>query len=65
MIKILEGPEPAVCSNCGCKFTYEASDVKSDMYLDRYAFLGILPLNKHCRAVRCPICNEPYVIQSY
>lgn len=65
MIKIIEGPEPVICENCGCKFTFEAEDVKYDRYLDRYGFLGMLPLNKSCRTVRCPICNEPYIIQIY
>jgi len=65
MINIIEGPEPVTCKNCGCKFTFEAEDVKNDRYLDKYGFLGMLPLTKSCRAVRCPICNEPYLIKIY
>lgn len=65
MIKIVKGPEPVTCGNCGCKFTFESFDVKSDFYYDRYAFLGILPLNKPCQAVRCPVCHEPYIIKMY
>ena len=65
MIKIIENPKPVTCSNCGCKFTFEASDVKLDKYIDEGAFLGILPLTKMCKSVRCPICNTPRIIKYY
>ena len=65
MIKIIKSPDPAICDNCGCKFTYEAEDVKWDRVLDRNGFLGILPLCKSVRAVRCPVCNNPVVIEWY
>ena len=65
MIKIIKSPDPAICDNCGCKFTYEAEDVKWDRVLDRNGFLGILPLCKSARAVRCPVCNNPVVIEWY
>lgn len=65
MVKIIKNPEPVKCDNCGCIFSYEASDVQHDVYMDRYGFLGMLPLSKRCKAVRCPICNEPYIIQRY
>ena len=65
MKKVIESPEPLICDKCGCKFTYEAEDVKFDRVLVRSGFLGILPLCRSARAVRCPICNNAIVIEWY
>lgn len=64
MIKIIENPEPVKCENCGCVFTFDKEDVKTDWYWDPQAFLGILGLSKRCEGVRCPICNHLYVIRN-
>ena len=41
----------ATCNKCGCKFSYELSDLKKD--ITHYAF----DLN----VVECPCCKERYI----
>lgn len=61
-MRIIKNPEPIKCEKCGCVFEYNEQDIKDDYFLDYGAFLGILPLSKRCKGVRCPICDNLYVV---
>lgn len=62
-MKIIKKPESVKCENCGCVFEFDEKDIRSDWYLDPNAFLGLLPMSKRCMGVRCPICNDLYIIR--
>lgn len=63
-MKIIKKPEPVKCENCGCVFEFDEKDIRTNYYyLDHHAFLGLLPMTKRCTGVRCPVCNELYVIK--
>ena len=62
-MRIIKNPEPIKCEECGCVFEYSEQDIKYDYFLDYGGFLGILPLPKRCKGVRCPICSNLYVVK--
>ena len=63
-MKIIKGPDPITCENCGCQFEYDKDDViVNDVEMRDGAFIGILPLSKHCNSIRCPICNHKIILE--
>ena len=62
-MRIIKGPDPITCNNCGCQFEYSKEDVINDSDKKEGAFIGILPLSKPCNTVRCPICNHKIILE--
>ena len=62
-MKIIKGPDPITCNNCGCVFEYDSNDVNDDWQMKEGAFIGILPLSRRCTTVICPVCKHKIIIE--
>ena len=62
-MRIIKGPDPITCNNCGCQFEYSKEDVINDWGMKEGAFIGILPLSRPCNTIKCPICNHKIILE--
>lgn len=62
-MKIIKGPDPITCDNCGCVFEYDVNDVVNDWQMKEGAFLGMLPLARKCTTINCPVCKHKIIIE--
>ena len=62
-MKIIKGPDPISCDNCGCVFEYGVDDVINDYQMKEGVFLGMLPLGRKCNTVICPVCKHKIIIE--
>ena len=62
-MRIIKGPDPIECDNCGCQFEYSKEDIIDDWDMKEGAFLGMLPLTSRCNTVRCPICKHKIILE--
>jgi len=62
-MKIIKGPDPITCNNCGCQFEYDTNDIIDDCQMKDGAFLGILPLVRNCNTIKCPCCGHKIILE--
>ena len=64
---IKHADKPFKCKNCGCEFLCDSpNDIKRfEPSLDKYGFLGMLPLLRKSDYCICPECGEKIILKWY